>query len=462
MADPYVPFGYMPPTLGGPPRRMRSLGEMGFAPPVFPAAEGGLMPQSPQEAADLTSQAGVGHAYMAIPQMGLPFALAGPMGAVGKLGMEAVRRAPQVAAGLGAMLGTGAVINSTEPTPAGAQRRPPPTDAVRALQLKLQEEGFYKGTIDGVMGDETKAANAAFEARERQRADERTRQQQLELQRAQTDTERERLRLQQQEQERLRAEGERAAEVQRLGSERLRQVGEPSMLEQYGPLAGYPLGFLAAVYGRSGLGSVMDRIASSRVKRADTLMNRAGRGPVPQRVGRVNQYWTEGGSPQAPFSFVPGARPYPFSANPQAAPANQLYQPGAFERWGPMAAIGGSGLAETGAGMALGHQARQELESAQTAVSAEPTEANIQRLLAARRNVAMTETLANFGRGTLVGTLPGELKSRLTHSTPRPNVSVAEGERGALDRLVGAPAAAGRRARPSQPRGPDGRFLPRP
>src|SRR5678810_1505688 len=78
MADPYTPFGYMPPPFLGPQRQpIRAPSQMGFQPFMPPTAEGGLMPQSAAEAADLQQQ---GQGAENMVSMLLPFALGGPMG----------------------------------------------------------------------------------------------------------------------------------------------------------------------------------------------------------------------------------------------------------------------------------------------------------------------------------------------------------------------------------------------
>jgi hypothetical protein len=85
------------------------------------------------------------------------------------------------------------------------------------------------------------------------------------------------------------------------------------------------------------------------------------------------------------------------------------------------------------------------LAAAQAAVDADKNDANIQRLLAARRGLAWAETFANFGRGTLIGFVPSELYGQVKYETARPNVGLAEGERGQLDKLINPPPPKRRR-----------------
>src|SRR5678809_1670922 len=117
MADPYTRFGYsMPPFLGARRQPIRAPSQMGFQPFMPPTAEGGLMPQSAAEAADLQQQ---GQGAENMVSMALPFALGGPMGrAAGWAGpriWELLKRFPEAAAGAGAMGGTCLLYTSPSP-----------------------------------------------------------------------------------------------------------------------------------------------------------------------------------------------------------------------------------------------------------------------------------------------------------------------------------------------------------
>lgn len=213
------------------------------------------------------------------------------------------------------------------------------------------------------------------------------------------------------------------------------------MMRDYGPLLGYVPGLAAGYFGRGALGKQMAAISQRRADRADALMQSGQRGGVPGRIGRTNQFFTEGAPGQpAPFTYAAGRQPYSFTPNPNAPAAEALYRPSVLGRAGPGAAVAGGGALEWGASEAfLVGPAREELQAAQMAVSQDASEANIQRLQAAKDRLAVGEFMANMGRGTLAGALPAELKAQLKYAPARPNVSAAEAERGALDRLLSKP-----------------------
>jgi hypothetical protein len=469
MADPYIPFGYMPPTLGG-PMRQRPLTPFPIPPlPEIPAFSTGATMPNEAEAMDLRQQ---GQGMINAAGFAAPFALAGPVGMAGKLGMEAIRRFPQLAAGIGAIGGTGAIMGAMEPAPVGAQRAPQPTDAVRALQRRLQEEGLYAGKIDGVMGTETQKAAAELEKIEARRSKQRERDQALELERARNETERARVQQQQQETDRLRLEGQQADDLVRQGTEKLKNL-QPGFMEQYGTPLGYGAGLLLGGAGRYGLGRFMAREQREIANRANTLSRQMVSGQaddVPARAARVNQFWSEGapGTP-APFGFQSGRQPFPWATNQNAVPPGQLYAPptglaGAIRNYGPSSPGGILSAAEMGYGGVNLVNAHRELQAAEDALSQPKgaTPANVQRVEAARQAVADANFMLRMGMGTAGGTMLGQLESNFTRSGLRPPVLEADAERGRLDAILNprnAPPPPLNRIPKGQPGA--GRFLPR-
>jgi hypothetical protein len=301
----------------------------------------------------------------------------------------------------------------------GLQQKGP--EAIRQAQQFLQERGLYlrddRGRQlkpDGVWGTGMSAAIEAYQRR-------------IAADQAKNDRQLETLTGDAQRHERAVQSAE--------GGERLREVGEPGLLQRYGPYAGYPLGYLAGSRMRRYLGGAVDDIAQARADRANALLTPSGRMPADRRFARVNQFWTEGGSRQAPFTHTPGRRPHPWEANPNATPAERLYRRSVGMDLGPGAVTLGAGAAEMGAGMLL--DAHDRLAAATQAVRDSPSdEAAIQELVAARNAVAYAETVTNLGRGWVVGGAVGEAKARLTGRGIRPDINRAEGERAALDRLL--------------------------
>jgi len=321
----------------------------------------------------------------------------------------------------GAAVGAGAYL---APGQAGAGED---TDRIKDLQTTLKNAGYYRGPIDGNMGSGTQEANQRYQADQLQR-------QKLEAARGATEAARA-------ESDRKRQEAEQRAKERQEGADRLREMEEnvPAYRrawQEYGPLAAGVAGFVAGGKVRGSLGKKMGERATQRATRADATL--AGRkGDVPSRVGKVNQFWEEGGAgKRVPFTAAPGTK-QGYTPNPQAAPAAGLYQPGAVESWGPGATVAGAGALEWQAGEHFAVEpAREELEAAQAALSADPSEANIRRFMAARDVLAGAQGLANFGRGAMLGVVPAEAKARLTRAPARPNVSAAEAERLRLERLL--------------------------
>lgn len=127
------------------------------------------------------------------------------------------------------------------------------------------------------------------------------------------------------------------------------------------------------------------------------------------------------------------------------------------------AGVVAGGAAEAGFGHVMAQDAHREVQDAQTAVAADPSEANIQRLQAATDRAALWEMTGNMGRGVAGGYLLSAPK--MPYRTTRPDVAAGEAERLRLDAMVngrGAPPSPLGAPRPhhslNQPRDPNGRF----
>jgi hypothetical protein len=203
------------------------------------------------------------------------------------------------------------------------------------------------------------------------------------------------------------------------------------VLREYGPIVGTLTGMGVGFGAKRGVNKIADALSSKRASAADDIMQ-APATDLPGRVGRVNEFWARGqkplmGAPEAPFVSAPNARAG-FKANPDAPEAASLYQASKGRDMATDAAATGAFGAEWGLGQfVLEPEARAELEKAQSAVNADPSEVNIERLQAAKDRVAFAETFKNVGRAaTFVYPATGIKYGR---SPSRPNVGVADAER---------------------------------
>ena len=399
-------------------------------------------------------------------------ALAGSVIAGGP-GFGAARRTADTAAGLitrnptlasllsGGMLGT-ATVAANAPPPAGAQGTPPPDESpllrslreaglydgnIKGLQRRLTSEGLYSGPIDGTMtpGGPTEAAARALEARTRPERERRAAQ---ELERTRLANQAAALKLEQEKATRTGQETDRANELAGQGAKELERLrNERSFMDQWGRPIGYATGGVVGALGRFGLGRLLMREGAETTRRANALSGRMGQGDVPERVGRLNQFWAEGAPTRPPpLRFESGRQPYPWRTDRNAPPANELFAPptgwrGAPANYGPAVpgAIGGS--VEWGLGQSWLSDARRDLAEAERALAAPrgTTPVNVQRYRDARDRVAQAEFMIAMGQGTLGGTFFGELEGRIARSRQRPDTSLAQGERGRLDQLLNPP-----------------------
>jgi hypothetical protein len=471
------------PTLSGldnqPPAPIPSL-----VPPLprpsdaVPEGEG-LMPQTPEEAARLQADAeSAGNLAVQGVMLGAGGPVLNAAGRVASAGARTVARHPIAAsAGFGGAGLVAAPASTQQPTPgSGVDHAQQALDrlltsqnelserqkvlrqdltrfdglrdndqaAVRDAQQFLAARGYNVGTrgADGRMGAETRTALQDYRrSLQSELNDVGNQLSQLapNLQTAQT---------------RL-SETQRAAE-QEAGNQRLRDMEADvplhrRALREYGPALGYALGLLGiGPLTRYGVTRLANRDATHTAARADALMADTT-GGVPGRVGRVNQFWTEGGGTPAPFSRAAEARPYPFTPNPRAPAAEELYQPSRVR-----AGVENAGVAAVGTADYLLAQgvliprAQDELKAARDAVNETPNEANIRRLQAALDMAAIYSTVGNAGLPMIAGYATSSHFMPRVHA--RPNVGAAEAERARLDRLIpGQPAAQAAPTRPARP-----------
>jgi hypothetical protein len=334
--------------------------------------------------------------------------------------------------------------------------REPPSEPVRRLQQQLKDAGFYSGEIDGIMGEGTKAAKAAFDAAE-------TRKGAADTERLKAQAEAKKAEAEAKEAETRAAESAGKAKTREEGDRRLREMeGDwtTQALNWGSTLAPWLGAGLGGVLGHRLQGALHRRargVSQAAADRADALMAAPmGNTNVAGRVGRVNQYWSEGHPSRAePFRLAPratGRHPYAVNAAGDVPTAGQLYQsdPSALGRVAqaaPLAAIGGAeaGVAHYG----LVEPARTELAAAQKALDEDRSEANIQRLQRARTMLAVATLTERLGLGVALGAAGTEAwDSRTGAPMPRPgSLPQAERERGLLAALLGRPAPKSRRRR---------------
>ena len=253
-----------------------------------------------------------------------------------------------------------------------------------------------------------------------------------------------------------------------ISARRMQELDEPTLVQRFGPNAGYFAGFGQGVVERWALGKAFRGLERARTERANSVMAHMSKGDVNERVGRLNQFWTEGGSRNPPYAYTPGARPYPWTAAPDAPPpgassvfaprdpsatlnASRLYRPGPLESYGPVTGTTLTGGYEWHQGEQNMEEARRELIAAETAVAGKqaPTEVEMQRIRDARQGLAWARFLRNAGRGAIGGGAMTDLHMR-AHAPSRPNIGRAETERGTVDLLLNPPPA----LPPTAPAGP--------
>lgn len=431
----------MPPQQGGLSEMMRQ-NFAGRGPGPIMENSHAMPPQAGQRPNDPLAPAYQGAAD-AMVQYG-----AGAAAPAAGAGLAALMKAAPRLSGIGLGAAGAMIPNQAGDADAAKGAAPDPNSPVVQLQKTLQAAGLYNGPIDGVMGEATKAAAAQY-----QKAEAAKQAQGLELTRAQGEMEKAKAAAA--ETERLRMTAEQEAARKQQGDARMQDVQKnvpllSQVLRDWSGPAGLAVGGLAGLLGRGKVVGASNRASADAATRADGIMTAPAR-DIPDRVGRVNQFWGEGqprpmmgGAPQAPFVAAPGNSP-PFAANPAAPPATALYQPNRLRNAATDVAIPAAGMGEAViSDQVLGSRARDELKAAQEALSADPSEANIQRQQKAQDAVAAATGISNLGRGMAGGYVAGMPK--MQRSPSRPDVAGAEAERIRLDQFLsrggGVPKAA--------------------
>ncbi|HXF89524.1 MAG TPA: peptidoglycan-binding domain-containing protein [Xanthobacteraceae bacterium] len=341
------------------------------------------------------------------------------------------------------------------------------SEQVKALQREMQAAGFYGGKIDGVMGPQTQEAKMRYDAHQ-------ARMRELAAQEAAAKAASDKTAAEAAQAEAAKAAAAVQAEKQRLDAERKAAADKrlkdmeanrswvSALIQDYAPMAGYAAGIGVPLAVSKGLDLARRAAAARAAARGDRIMAAAAH-DWPGRAGRVNEFWTTGGSPQAPFLVDPRA-PAGFALNPSSqmvSPASELYRIGKGPAIATDLAFFGAGLVDWAYGEAQAAKAREELEAAQAAVAADASEANIQRLETAKNAVGLYDMITNAGRGA---TGAGGLHAFYRWRGPAPSgarpesMGLAEAERIRIGKLLA------RSKWPPwdlPPRGPDGRFVSR-
>lgn len=339
------------------------------------------------------------------------------MGALARAG-RVVRAAPRAAAAAGGL--------ALSALPSAAGEGSGDAAAVKKLQIQMRDEGYYSGKIDGVMGENTKAAKKAYEA--------------AQAEKMKAENERLKIEAGQKETQRLATEAARKSQEREAGAKRLREMEDSETwygkaAREYGPWAALAAGVLGGYKLRAGAAGKFAAESEAAATKANSYL--VGRGQVPPRTGGVNRFWQEGGATEIPFPAAPRGK-YAVKSNKQAPSATTLYPPlstrGKYLQLGDVTKMAGIG-AEAGVGQMAASSAHQELIAAQEAVSADPSEANIQRLEAAKNFYAIAEGAAWLGRGAMVGYGAVGVPSK-TYRATRPDVNRADAERARLDAII--------------------------
>lgn len=307
-------------------------------------------------------------------------------------------------------------------------------DAVKQLQTKLRDSGYYSGPIDGKMGPATNRAQQA-----QQQAEQLAVQQQgTQAARAAADAQREAAAAQLAETQRQAAAAEAERQNQSAGQERYKQaegnVGPvSSALRNYGAPIGTTLGILAGPMARWGVTKASNAISRGAANEAESLMSAIPKG-TPNRVANVNEFYRRGGAgAEVPFLVTPGQAPG-FAANPAVAGTEKLFQSNTLKNGLTDAGIIGGFGAEAGSMKYMGGVAGEELQRAQEAAQKDPSQMNIDRLQQAKDKVAFYDSMMNVGRAGAL-TYPVSML-KLQRSPSVPNMAGMEAERLKLEALL--------------------------
>lgn len=381
------------------------------------------------ELADGNYGSAAGHAAMAAA----PF-VAGP---VAGRAVQAVRSSPTLASLLATAGGIGGIIGLSEPESVEAQRAPPGNPEIMAEQRELARDGFYDGPIDGQDKVLTQAARKAAAAARAQKLE---KDRKFEMDKAGTEAEKARIELQTQESKRIAEEGARNAELVRQGTARLNEQKQTPW-EKARPYVAPAAGAAMGLAERGGLGWLLGRQRRALNKRADDLSGAMGQGDVPERVGRVNQFWSEGApNSPPPFAFQSGRQPFPWANDPAASAPNQLFRSsgGPLQNYGPIGITGLTGGAEIGVGGYQFGPAQERVNAARAEVNKKggATPANVRNLEKAEEELEQAKWMMRMGFGHIGGGVMGEMKGRIVQNKTRPSVQRADTERGRIDQLL--------------------------
>jgi hypothetical protein len=431
------------------------------APIARPSAfTGAAMPGSATEFQDLAAEAaGLGN----IGQLAAAHPMARGANAVGKLGMEAVRRAPGLSAALLAAAGITAAPGEAEPPSPLSETRDligrlrarqtglandlagidadekgfkarfgkisssspkPDIQAVQDFLASPAGGGLYGGrdphgraiVPDGRWGDGTRSAiDAYLKGLESRRATIRTT-----LDKLGADL------------------GTQTTRLTGLeGGERLREAEENvgpvrGFVRDWGPWAAMGAGGLLGHWTRSRAAHRVADETAGRARLLDAMITPRAR-QAQARAANVNEFWRAGGAGEnVPFRTVQTERG--FARRPGTAEPSDLFPPGPVRYRGSDYGVAGVAGVEAGVSGTLAYQAHQELTEAQAAAQRDPSAVNIDRLQRARDVVALTESLARGGAGVALGRLGGAWTH--PYRDARPNVPAAEREQALLNQLL--------------------------
>lgn len=482
MADPYIPFGFMPPRFtsamdpfAATPGGAAALGnlpslqnppiptpaQMGFRPPAIPMAVGGAMP-NPAERADIreSANAAAGLGDVGSLFVGGPVFRAAERGAGLLAGLASRYPAISIPAA-GATALTVAPGQAEAPDPLQQTRdqvvklrknqedltaerdrlttnsrrfekldRSKPEEIKKAQEF-LQTQGLYlrddKGRAvkpDGVWGTGMTTAVQAYQQQLKQKQTDN---------KAALDSLGKDLQSQQQRLTGLEG-GERLREAEK-------NVGPFSrMLRDYGEIGGTAAGLALGGLGRWGMVRHANRAAAEGASEIEQMLARRMTA-VPPRTGRLNEVWRQGGAPPegVPFSPAPGTR-YGVATNPATTPSSELFRGptgirGQFTGT-DMAVMGGAG-GDIAISEVRRRAAENELAQAQQDAKADPSELNIGRMQRAMDEVAFWQSMSRLGQTFGAGYALTATKTPRLY--PQPNLSQADAEMANLNRLINPP-----------------------
>lgn len=389
----------------------------GIAPPVFPGWNVPTMEEHQSAVNDkLRAREGMSTGERALDvggeylREGLPYAASEIGAGLGALARSFPKTTGTLAGGLG-MFGF--------PTEGGAGER----ENIMRAQERLRDQGYYQGPIDGNNGKLTQDALKA-QRLDQQRAADR-------------ELEKERLGVEKAKQQNLATRSQERA----TGEEKIRELeknqgwGEYA-LKNFGPAMGAVLGAGLGAATRYGVKKAYDASSKATASRADKLLDGISEKDLPDRVARLNQFWTEGGKRDLPYKSDLNKFPA-FDANPKAAPSSDLYQPNRAASLGiDLGIAGGAGTESALINQYFLPEAKDEVAAARQAVADDPSEVNISRWRNAENRMATLRALDLAGRGAAGSYLLSGLK--MQRSPSRPDIAGAEGEKLRIDSALAA------------------------